>query len=111
MGEAEYIAQRQGLIDQLNSVDDRLRQLGERAVENMSDEEFIARASYFALEQELLCSRQVDYMALIRGTDPEITKDFVNSVCSNFCILDGKITAIRFKNGIEHRFVYKTTGP
>lgn len=111
MGEAEYITQRQGLIDQLNSVDDRLRQLGERAVENMSDEEFIARASYFALEQELLCSREVDYMSLIRGTDPEITKDFVNSVCSNFCILDGKITAIRFKNGIEHRFVYKTTGP
>lgn len=113
MSESEYIIQRQELIQQLNATDERIQQLDDRATRelNMSDAEFIAKASYYALTQELLYSRQVDYIALIRGTDPEITKDFVNTVCSNFCILDGRITAIRFKNGIEHRFVYKKTDP
>ena len=113
MSEAEYIVQRKELMDQLKSVDDRIQSIDDRAVagRQMSDAEFIAKASYFALQQELLSGREVDYVDLIRHTDPEITRDFVNSVCSNFCILDGKITSIRFKNGIEHRFVYKESGP
>ena len=28
-------------------------------------------------------------------------------IIQNFCIKDGKVGSIRFKNGIEHRFLYK----
>lgn len=113
MSETEYIVQRKELLDQLQGIDDRIQAIDDKAVSGrqMSDAEFIAKASYFALQQELLSGREVDFIDLIRHTDPEITRDFVNTVCSNFCVLDGKITAIRFKNGIEHRFVYKKSEP
>ncbi|MEG2621454.1 MAG: recombinase family protein [Clostridia bacterium] len=113
MPETEYFIERKKLSDQLERIDKRIQELDDRATadKNMTDADFIAKASYYALTQEILSSRHVDYVRMIKSTDPQITKDFVNSVCSNFCILDGRVTSIRFKNGIEHRFVYKENEP
>ena len=113
MSESDYAIERKKLMDQLTEVDDRIQELDDNATRerNLSDADFLAKASYYALTQELLSSRHVDYLRLIRNTDPKITKEFVNQVISNFCILDGRITSIRFKNGIEHRFVYKEKSP
>lgn len=113
MSPAAYTIEVKKLTDRLAEIDSKIQQEDDKATteRNMSDSEFMARASYFALTQELFTKREVDYKSLIRYTDPEITKDFVNTICSNFCILDGKIISIRFKNGIEHKFVYKKTEP
>jgi len=113
MSPAEYTIEVKKLTDRLEEIDDRIQLVDDRIVseERISDEEFIAKATYFALTQELLTKREFKYKDYIRATNPEITRDFVNSVCTNFCILDGKIMSIRFKNGIEHRFVYKKTEP
>lgn len=113
MPQTEYFIERKKLNDQLDQIDQRIQELDDQATadRNMSDADFIAKASYYALTQEILNSRHVDYIRMIKSTDPQITKEFVNSVCSNFCILDGKVTSIRFRNGIEHRFVYKQIEP
>lgn len=113
MPQTEYFIERKRLNDQLDQIDQRIQELDDQATadRNMSDADFIAKASYYALTQEILNSRHVDYIRMIKSTDPQITKEFVNSVCSNFCILDGKVTSIRFRNGIEHRFVYKQIEP
>lgn len=73
----------------------------------MSDEEFMAKASYFVLSQQLLDRRFVDYEKFIRKIDPQIVKDFLNSVITNFCIKNGLTASILFKNGIELQFFYK----
>lgn len=73
----------------------------------MSDEEFIAKASYFILSQQLQDKRFVDYGKFIRKIDPQIVKDFLNSVVTNFCIKNGLTTSILFKNGVEVRFSCK----
>ena len=72
----------------------------------MSDEEFIAKASYFILSQQLQDKRFVDYEKFIRKIDPQIVKDFLNSVVTNFCIKNGLTASILFKNGVELRFSY-----
>lgn len=113
MSETDYTVDRKKLMDQLEYVDARIQELDDNLTRDhrMTDDEFISKASYYALTQELLSNRHVDYLRLIRHTDPKITQEFVNTVLQNFCILDGRITAIRFKNGIEHRFIYKTKTP
>jgi len=113
MAETDFIIERKRLMDQLEQIDDRIQALDDRAVQsmNMSDAEFIAKATMFALNQELHSKREIDYHRFIKATDPEITKDFVATVCTNFCVLDGRIMSIRFRNGIEHRFVYKKSEP
>ena len=73
----------------------------------MSDEEFIAKASYFILSQQLQDKRFVDYGKFIRKIDPQIVKDFLNSVVTNFCIKNGLTASILFKNGLEVQFSYK----
>lgn len=109
ISEKDYLVERQQLIASLEEKDARLEELEAEAAASitMSDEEFMAKASYFVLSQQLLDKRFVDYERFIRKIDPQIVKDFLNSVVTNFCIKNGLTTSILFKNGVELRFSYK----
>ena len=109
MSERDYIIEKNSLSESLDKVNARLDELeaGFTSQFSISDEELIAKASYFIMSQKLLDKRFVDYKRLLKETDPKILKDFINSVSSNFCIKNGRIESITFKNGIIHEFVYK----
>jgi hypothetical protein len=53
------------------------------------------------------CTRAIEYENFIAKIDPQIVKDFLNSIVSNFCIKNGLTTSILFKNGIFLEFSYK----
>lgn len=107
--EKDYLVERKRLTDSLEDVDARLDELEvqEAASLTLSDEEFMAKASYFILTQQLQDKRYVNYEKFIRKIDPQIVKDFMGSVVQNFCIKNGLTTSILFKNGLELRFSYK----
>lgn len=109
MAEKDYIVERKQILDSLEDVNARLEEVERTAVASLSlsDDEFMAKASYFIMAQQLQGKRFVDYEKFIRKIDPQIVKDFINSVVQNFCIKDGRIVSILFKNGIEHQFFYK----
>lgn len=107
--EKDYVIERKRLMDSLSDTEDRLYSI-EHSVAyetNMSDDEFMAKASYFIMAQKLQDKRHINYETFIRQIDPQIPKDFLNSVIQNFCIRDGKIVSIRFKNGINLQFSYR----
>ena len=111
MPEKDFIVERKRLLDSISEIDERIAAL-DKSISNsfdLTDEEFMERASYFIVSQQLMDRRFVNYEAFIRAADPKIVREFVTSVIQNFCILDGKITTITFKNGIEHKFVYRTS--
>lgn len=108
MPETEYFIERKNLTDDLNKIDARLEEL-DKSVSTafaISDADFIAKASYFIMSQQLLEKRYVNFDTLIRKIDSKIIKDFINSVIKKIVILDGKVISILFKNGIEHKFLY-----
>lgn len=109
MAEKDYIVERKRILDSLEDVNARLEEVERTAAASLSlsDDEFLAKASYFIMAQQLQDKRFVDYEKFIRKIDPQIVKDFINSVVQNFCIKDGRIVSILFKNGIEHQFFYK----
>lgn len=109
IAEKDYLLERKKLTDSLEDIDARLDELEVAASTSlsMSDEEFMAKASYFILTQQLQDKRFVDYEKFIRKIEPQIVKDFLNSIVSNFCIKNGLTTSILFKNGLEIRFSYK----
>lgn len=109
MSEKDYIIEKNKLEEPLKKTNARLDEIEKDYTSqfSMSDDELLAKASYFLLSQRLADKRFVDYRRLLEESDPRILKDFINSVCSNFCIKDGKITSISFRNGIIHEFVYK----
>lgn len=109
MPETEYFIERKTLMDDLKQIDERLEEL-EKDVStslSISDADFMAKASYFIMSQQLVTKRYVNFDTLIRKIDPKVIKEFVNSVIKKIVILDGRITSIFFKNGIEHKFLYK----
>ncbi len=109
MPETEYFVERNNLLNGLQQIDTRLDELEKTATANASitDADFMAKASYFIMSQQLLTKRYVNFDTLIRQLDPKVIKDFINSVIKKIVILDGKITSIFFKNGIELQFSYK----
>ena len=109
MPETEYFIERKTITDDLEQIDARLEEIEKNASASfsISDEDFIAKASYFIMSQQLLTKRYVNFDTMIRKIDTKIIKDFVNSVIKKIVILDGKILSIRFKNGIEHKFLYE----
>lgn len=109
MPQTEYFIERKSLTDELTKIDGRLDEI-ERNLSSatvISDADFIAKASYFIMSQQLLTKRYVRFDTMIQNIDPQIVKDFVNSVIKKIVILDGKIQSILFKNGIEHKFLYE----
>ncbi|MDR0819526.1 MAG: recombinase family protein, partial [Oscillospiraceae bacterium] len=109
IAEKDYLVEKKRITDELTNIDARIELLEKDRTSHfsLSDEEFIERASYFILTQQLTDKREVDYEKFVRKIDPRIVKDFLNSVVQNFCIKDGRIESVRFKNGMEHRFLYK----
>lgn len=109
MAEKDYIIERKNIADSLDEVNAKLEIAEKTAADSLSlsDDEFMAKAHYFVMAQQLQDKRFIDYEKFIRKIDPQIVKDFMNSIVQNFCIKDGKIMSILFKNGIEHQFFYK----
>lgn len=109
MAEKDYIIERKTIADFLEEVNAKLESAEKTAADSLSlfDDEFMAKAHYFVMAQQLQDKRFIDYEKFIRKIDPQIVKDFINSIVQNFCIKDGRIMSILFKNGIEHQFFYK----
>ena len=108
MSETDYVISRNDLMASLDGVTERLDVVENSLAEHLtlSDEEFMAKASYFLVAQKLNEKRHIDYEQFIKKIDSRILKDFINSVVQNFCIKNGRVVSILFKNGIEHRFLY-----
>ena len=73
----------------------------------MTDNEFMEKASWFIMSNNLSNKRFVNFETMIRKADALIVKNFIASIIKKIVIYDGKILSIRFKNGIEHKFLYK----
>lgn len=110
ISERDYLVEKKSLTDEIIKIDTRLEEI-ERNSSNhfsISDEEFMAKASVFIMTAELKDKRFVDAEKLLRQIDKHVVKDFLNSVVQKIVVKDGLITSIRFKNGLEQKFLYNT---
>jgi hypothetical protein len=109
ISEKDYLIERKRIANDISNIDARINDIEKGRASNitMTDMEFIEKASYFIMAHSLIEKREVNYEKVVREVDPKIIKEFLNSVVTNFCIKDGRVESIRFKNGMEHRFLYK----
>ncbi len=108
ISEKDYLIERKQITDELERIDKRLNELERDALTSftVSDDEFMQKATYFIMSQQLTSKRFIDFVSIVRNIDTTMVKDFINSVIKKIVIDDGKITSILFKNGIEHKFMY-----
>lgn len=110
ISESDYLIERKNLSDSIDTIDKRLEEIEKHSSRQftLTDDEFMAKASMFIMTHQLQDKRFIDFEKLIRKVDPVIVKEFINSVTQKIVIKQGRITSIRFKNGLEHKFLYKT---
>lgn len=106
MSEHEFFQKKAKIKAKLDEVDQKLsKQIDDTATP--SDEYFTALVSNFILSNKLNEERYIDYFVLQKKIDPNELKLFLNAVLSKCYIRDGQVASIVFKNGFEHRFIYK----
>lgn len=108
--EKDYIISKKKMTDDLKDIDNRLAEL--RAIGNeegdAASDEFIQKASYFVMVENLLNERYVDYEKYIRNIEPSIARNFIVSVVQSIEVENSKVKSITFKNGLTHTFIYKS---
>lgn len=109
ISEREYILEKKSLEDSINNIDKRLEEIERSSSRHFSltDDEFITKASVFIMTHHLQNKRFIEFEKLIRKIDAQVVKEFVNSVVQKIVIKSGQVVSIRFKNGLEHKFLYK----
>lgn len=109
ISERDYLIEKKSLDDGIATIDKRLEEIERNSSEHFSltDDEFMSKASIFIMSHQLQDKRFIDFDKLIRKIDPMVVKEFINSIISKIVIKNGKVTSIRFKNGLEHKFLYK----
>ena len=109
ISEKDFILEKQSIISSIEQIDSRLEELDSHSKSGfqMSDDEFMQKASYFLIQQQLQEKRYINFDKFIRAVDPQVIKNVMQSVIKKIVVRDGKITSIMFSNGIEHKFLYK----
>ncbi len=110
ISERDYIIEKKTLTDSIERIDKRLEEIERNSSQHftMTDDEFMTKASVFIMTHHLQGKRYIEFEKLIRKIDSRVIKDFVSSVVQKVVIKNGRVMSIRFRNGIEHNFLYKT---
>lgn len=109
ISERDYLVEKKSLTDSIDKIDKRLEEIERNSSHHftLTDEEFMAKASVFIVTNQLQGKRFIDAEKLLRQIDTHVVKEFLNSVVQKIVIKDGLVLSIRFKNGLEHKFLYK----
>lgn len=108
ISEKDYILEREKIMAELSSIEKKLSQLGSEETElPISSEEFIRKAGYFMMVENLLGKRYIDFETFTMSVDKSAQREFIASVIEKIVVTDGEITQIQFKNGIVNTFRYK----
>lgn len=107
--ERDFIIEKKTIQDAIETIDKRIAEIDKAAPMSfsLSDEDFMRKASVFILTDKLKDQRYVNFRSLLRTVEPATLKLFTNSVLQKVVVENGRITCIRFRNGLEHEFLYK----
>lgn len=110
ISERDYLVEKKSLTDSIDKIDKRLEEIEHSSSHHftLTDEEFMTKASVFIMTNQLQGKRFINAEQLLRQVDTRVVKELLASVVQKIVIRDGKVASIRFKNGLEHKFLYKS---
>lgn len=110
ISERDYLLEKKSLEESIKNIDKRLEEIERSSSEHFSltDDEFMTKASVFIMTHQLQNKRFIEFDKLIKKIDSQVIKEFIGSVVQKIVIKDGRVASIRFKNGLEHKFLYKS---
>ncbi|WP_097025393.1 recombinase family protein [Clostridium peptidivorans] len=105
MSEKDYVIKKTKINEKLKELNNKLKELD--TCVDVSELNLMKEVSNFMLSKELLNAEYIDYKTLLLNVGREQLKDFVNTIIDKVLIKDKQILNIKFKNGLETKFIYK----
>jgi len=107
MSEKDYMVQKESITAQLEKCNEDLDNLTAENPSILSEtENFVEKASYFLMAQQLTSARAFDFDKLVSQADASTIHAFLRTIIHKIEITDGRVTSIAFQNGIVHQFIY-----
>lgn len=105
---ASYVKEQHELEEQIKAQEVILAKYENDAAtfDEMDEDEFEAKASYVIMTKMLAGEFDPDYDIVCKTLDPMVLQRFFKSIIDRIGILDGRVSWIRFRNGITHTFMY-----
>lgn len=108
MTEKEFLETKAAIESRRVKAENELKELSRAdPAGKASEAAFVRSASGFLLAHELNSGEHIDFQDFAAAADPAVLHDFLKTVIKKIDIINGKVYAIHFVNGIEHRFLYR----
>jgi site-specific DNA recombinase len=109
MSEKDYLVQKQSLTSKLEDVNFKIQKIKSDTNTNMSvnDENIFKKASEFLIKNSVLSQDNIDFQDLVIKTNKSLLRDFILEIIEKIIVRDKKVESIIFKNGLEHKFIYR----
>lgn len=108
MDEKEYLETKMAIDLERIQTENKLKDLSEATFATDAGEiAFVKSASSFLLAHKIQSGDPIVYSDFAATLEDETLKDFVNLVLDHVVIDKGRVAAIIFRNGLEHRFLYR----
>lgn len=106
--EKVFVLERKKIADEIKTCDEKIAELKKQCIYNPDiSTEFADKASYFIMANKLLSAEYIDYEKYLSNVDANIPKHFLLSILDAIEITNGRVTSIKFKNGMTSTFIYK----
>lgn len=108
MSEKEFIIKKNEISKNLENINSMLGMVSRGADSVLTDEEFVKQASHLLISKELSDRQYIYFKKLAQSVSPEILKTYMETILDSVMVVDGRISSIVFRNGLTHKFIYKT---
>ncbi len=108
ISEKEFIIKKSEITKNLEDVNSMLGMVSRGADSVLTDEEFVKQASHLLISKELSDRQYIYFKKLAQSVSPEILKTYMETILDSVMVIDGRISSIVFRNGLTHKFIYKT---
>lgn len=108
MSEKDFIIRKTEISKQMEDVRAKLGLVSPGSDSLLSDEDFIKQANHLLISRQLSERKYIYFKEFARSVSPEILKTYLDTILDSVMIADGHVTAIVFRNGLTHKFIYKT---
>lgn len=110
MSEKKYLLKTKELEEKIKLLDNQINENQVASLDNkMNDIVFIKKASYFIMINEISNkTSDINYKDLDMKIEKQVLRDFILNIIEKIIIKDNKIDTIIFKDGLEHKFIYKS---
>lgn len=103
ISEKDYIIKKNKIVEKLNEVNIEFKKYINT---DSNNENFILAATTITLIDTLMVDEYINIKDVINEVGRDLLKEFLNAIIDKIIVKDKKVMCIRFKNGIENRFIY-----